>query len=214
MRGFGGEGNVRHSDHSSRYRFKLAETAAERDEINRLFHRTFVIEIPRYIVPPGVDRLVDRFDHKNRYIIAVRDERVRGVMALHDRPPFSVAEILPNPAILDGLRPTPLEARMLAIEPSERQGRLLGGLLAMAFEHARSGGHRYVVASGLVARWRMYEHMGFSLMGPAVQRGQAHFLPMVLDLVDMPDRAYRTLDRCRRAAYQTPAVRSETPRRS
>ena len=125
-----------------------------------------------------------------------------------------MAEILPNPAVLDDLRPMPLEARMLAVEPSERQGRLLGGLLATAFEHARSGRHRYIVASGLVARWRMYEHMGFSVMGPAVQRGQAHFLPMVLDLVDMPDPARRTLDRLRRAMLSETSMRSETPRRS
>lgn len=205
---------MRHNDHPPRYRFKLAETATERDEINRLFHRTFVIEIPRYTVPPGVDRLVDRFDHKNRYIVALRDERVRGVLAVHDRPPFSVAEILPDPAALDDLRPIPLEARMLAIEPVERHGVLLGGMLVIAFEHARSADHRYVVASGLVTRRRMYEHMGFLAMGPAVQRGQAHFVPMILDLANMPDRSRLTLERLRRAMHQAAAIRPETLRRS
>ncbi len=191
------------ADHLPRYRFKLADTAEERDAINRLLYRAFVLEVPRYTAPPHTEHLVDKFDHKNRYIIAQRDGRICGVLAAHDRPPFSVAGALAEPEILDRFRPGPLEVRMLTVEPDERRGQVLGGLLWSAFDYARAGGYRYVVISGLADRQAMYRRMGFRPLGPAVRRGLADFIPMLFDFGNVPDRVRRNLDRLKKK-FQEP----------
>ena len=45
----------------NRYRIKLAETPAEREQVHRLNYETFVEEIPQH-APNPERRLVDRFD--------------------------------------------------------------------------------------------------------------------------------------------------------
>jgi len=49
---------------------------------------------------PG-ERLVDKFHDKNRYVIALADDQIIGMIAVHDQPPFSVAAKLADPSVLD-----------------------------------------------------------------------------------------------------------------
>src|SRR5947208_15947168 len=62
-----------------RYRFKLAETAAEFEQVHRLNYRTFVREIPQH-ADSGDGSLVDKFHDKNTYILALRDDQIVGMM--------------------------------------------------------------------------------------------------------------------------------------
>ena len=88
------------------YTFRPAESARDLEAVHRLNYRTFVREVPQH-PDPGGDALVDRFHHKNRYLIALADERVVGMVATSDEPPFSVAGRLADPGVLtaDGVRP-------------------------------------------------------------------------------------------------------------
>jgi predicted N-acetyltransferase YhbS len=160
-----------------RYQLKRAETDAEIEQIHRLNYRTFVEEIPQHASDePG--RLVDKFHHKNTYFVAVcEQQRVVGMISVHDQPPFSVASRLPDPRILERADRTRMEVRLLAVEPAHRGGPLMIGLLWMALDYALE---RYdeVYISGVTQRVPMYERLGFRPLGPAIADGAAAFVPM------------------------------------
>jgi predicted GNAT family N-acyltransferase len=179
---------------SQGYTFSVARSADEIAQIQELLYRTFVVEVPRY-EDPGHGYLVDRFHEQNCYYIARREAQVCGVMATHDQPPYSVVDALDDPAKLEAFGPDLVEARVFAIEPHARQGAVFVGLICTAFQHVHSAGHRYIVISGLAARQKMYEHLGFTTLGPAVLRGGDYFVPMVLDLSQLPRSAQQILSR-------------------
>jgi len=168
--------------------FKQAETDAELEQIHRLIYRTFVVEIPRYD-DPGTESLVDKFHAKNRYWIAVRGGQVRGVVAVHGEPPYSVAKAVDDPDALLAHCPRLLEARILAVEPDERFGLVFAGLAFSVFDDARRGGYTHLAITGLAARERMYRRIGFQPVGPPRLLGGDHFMPMLLDLNDVPKAA-------------------------
>ena len=182
--------------HFGEYTFKLADRPHEFEQIHRLLHKTFVLEVRQH-EDPGTDYLIDKFHDKNQYVVAIHSERLRGMVALHDEPPFSVASALPNSGKLEQLCPTLLEARILAIEPTERSKVVFPGLICSIHEYARQGGYRYIAMTGLLERQRMYERMGFRALGAAVLKGKAYFVPMLLDLYNLPSRAIRDLARWR-----------------
>ena len=110
------------------YVFKRAETGEEFEQIHRLNYRTFVSEIPQH-QDPGNGLLVDKFHDKNAYFIALQDDQVVGMVSVHDQPPFSVADRLSDPAILQRPDVRPLEVRLLAVEPSRRNSTVFFGLV-------------------------------------------------------------------------------------
>ena len=167
------------------YVFKRAESKQEFDQVHCLNHRTFVDEIPQH-EPTGTGALIDKFHHKNVYLIALRDERVVAMLGIHDQPPFSVAERLPDPKILtrDGTRP--LEVRLLAIEPCERNNTLFFGLIYMLYDYALKNGYTHLFISGVDNRVSLYERLGFVPLGPAVRCGEAAFVPMMQTVGQLP----------------------------
>jgi GNAT superfamily N-acetyltransferase len=179
------------------YHFKLADRLDEIDQIHRLVYRTFVVEIKQH-PDPGGGQWVDKFDHKNRYLVALREGQVCGMVAVHDRPPFSVADAIPAPGVLEGLAPGLLEVRLLAVEPAQRHRWLFGGLVWAVYDYAEQLGYQYLAISGLRERQGMYERMGFRSLGDPVPRGQAYFVPMLLQLSNLGERAQRTRDRLAR----------------
>lgn len=173
-----------------RYTFKRADRACEFDQVHALNHSTFVREIPQH-EDSGEGRLVDKFHSKNLYFIALRDERVVGMVSLHDQPPFSVASRLPDPAILEAAGVRPLEIRLLAIEPGERRGAVFGGLLWTVYQHVLEGVHTHLFISAFEERLKLYERLGFEVLGPAVCSGQARFIPMCISVAQMAERHSR-----------------------
>ena len=167
------------------YLFKRAESKQEFEQVHRLNHRTFVDEIPQH-QPTGTGALVDKFHHKNVYLIVLRDEAVVGMVSAHDQPPFSVAERLPDPKVLcqDGARP--LEVRLLAIEPRERNNTLFFGLIWTLYAYAQKHGFTHLFISGVERRLKLYERLGFVPLGPAVGCGAAAFVPMVQVVGQLP----------------------------
>jgi hypothetical protein len=121
------------------YTFKIADLPQEFDQIHRLLHRTFVVEIPRYD-DPGTDYLVDKFHERNVYVIALRNGHVCGMIAVHDQPPFSVAAAIEDAGILDSLGPRVIEARIFAVEQQERLGVAFPGLACSVYQYAKARG--------------------------------------------------------------------------
>ncbi len=174
------------------YRFKLADRPEEIDQIHRLLHRTFVLEIGQH-PDSGTDRHVDKFHHKNTYLVALRDAEVKGMLAVHGQPPFSAAEAIACRETLERLCPKLLEVRLLAVEREERGRQILAGFMWAVHHYAVGGGYQYLAISGLLERQRMYVRMGFRPLGGPVRRGEAYFVPMLLDLTDLPEQARRVL---------------------
>jgi hypothetical protein len=110
------------------YLFKWAETEDEFAQVHRLNYRTFVGEVPQY-PDPGTGILIDKFHHKSRYLIALKDGRVVGMASAHDQPPFSVTDRLSDPGLIQQPGMRPLEVRLLAIEPAERNTCMFIGLV-------------------------------------------------------------------------------------
>ena len=176
--------------HVGSYVFKRAETRQEFEQIHQLNFRTFVHEIPQHS-DPGTGRLVDKFHDKSAYFIVVREGRVVGMVSSHDQPPFSVADRLPDPEILERPGTRPLEVRLLALEPDTRNSTVFFGLMWSLYEHARANGYTHLYISGLREREMLYKRLGFEVIGAPVASGQASFIPMVLTIGQLPKRARR-----------------------
>lgn len=160
-----------------RYIFKRADADHEFEAIHRLNYRTFVEEIPQHPAS-GSGLLIDKFHDKNLYFIALRDGRLVGMVSAHAQPPFSIAARLKDPSILDRPGHRPMEVRLLAIEPGERNSAVVVGLLYTFYEYARDHGYTDLYISGVVQRVGLYQRLGFKPLGQAVQCGAASFVPM------------------------------------
>ena len=176
--------------HVGSYVFKRADSAAEFEQIHALNYATFVREIPQHD-DPGDGRLIDKFHDKNLYFVALRGERVVGMLSLHDQPPFSIASRLPDQALLFGPGIRPLEVRLLAIQPDQRASTVFGGLAWSVLQHVRQSGHTHLFISGFEDRLSLYEGLGFEPIGPAVGLPGTRFVPMCLPVSRMEARHAR-----------------------
>lgn len=160
-----------------RYIFKRADTAHELEQVHRLNYRTFVGEVHQY-PDSGTGILVDKFHHKNVYFVALRDGHVVGMTGIHGEPPFSVADRLPDPSVLQAPGVRPIEIRLLAVEPDERNSAVLPGVLWSLYSYARDNGYTHLFISGVADRVPFYKKLGFEALGPAVPCGDSSFVPM------------------------------------
>ncbi len=181
---------------SAGYRFVVATTPGQFEQIHRLNYRTFVEEIPQH--EPNTELLlVDRFHAENTYVVCELDERVVGMICIRGRRPFSVDEkIGPFEAHLppDVPHAHPCEVRLLAIDPEHRHGRVILGLFGEIIRIGLERSHDIVVVSGLVANRRMYEELGFRPFGPLTGTPEAPFQPMFATADQFARRAWGTRD--------------------
>jgi aspartate aminotransferase-like enzyme len=175
------------------YVFKRASTPTELDGVHRLNYQTFVREIRQH-EDNGAGFLVDKFHDKNVYFIALRAEQVIGMVCVHDRPPFSTADRLSDPRVIAELGERLLEVRLLAVDSDERHGLVFAGLIWTLYEYARAR-YTHLLISGVQNRVTLYEKFGFRPLGPAVQSGHAEFVPMVMDLSELPPEIRRDMMR-------------------
>jgi hypothetical protein len=152
------------------YRFSLVNQPETIEQIHRLLYRTFVVEIGQY-PDSGTGRHIDKFHHKNTYLVAMRDGVVKGMLAVHDQPPFSVADAMTCKEVLERLRPKLLEVRLLAVEMEDRGRQILAGFMWALHQYTVRKGYRYLTISGLVERQKMYLRCGFRPLGTPVCRG-------------------------------------------
>lgn len=177
-----------------RLQVKIATEPSELEQVFALNHRTFAEEIPRY-APSPERRLIDRFHDENTYVIALRGDRVAGMVAIRDRRPFSIEDRLPD---LDSYLPSGrsiCELRLLAIDPRDRRGRLLPPLLAAVWQVCRTRGYDLAVISGITRQRKLYEHLGFESFGPLIGTPDAQFQPMMLTLERFAPRVHALFGR-------------------
>ncbi len=183
------------------YVYRTAASADDFAQIHRLNHKTFVQEIPQHH-DDGSGELVDKFHDKNRYLVAVKGDRVVGMLSAHDSPPFSVADRLPDPSILLESKIRPVEIRLLAVEPSERNSPVIMGLVWELYQHARAEGYSHFIISGVLEQQKLYTHLGFEPLGPPVGE-VAQFVPMWLPLKKLEQTMGRVIDILSRRQHRT-----------
>jgi aspartate aminotransferase-like enzyme/predicted N-acetyltransferase YhbS len=178
------------------YVFKRADADHELEAVHRLNYRTFVREIPQHH-DAGTGRLVDKFHDRNVYFVALKEGRVVGMISANEEHPFSIAERLADPTLLARPGCRPLEVRLLAVEPEERNGFALTGLFGSLYEHARARGATDLFISAVAGRVRLYQRLGFEPLGPAVGSGTVSFVPMSVGLPRLRARQQRIIRRWR-----------------
>ena len=164
--------------------------------VRRLNHQAFADELGQHEAT-GTGLLRDRFEEKSRYVIALRDNRVVGMLAIHDKAPYSIEQRLNDPAMLDAIPGRKLEVRLLAIDTRHRNGMVFSGLLGTMIENAFREGYDALLISGVVERVAMYRRLGFRELGPPVESGRARFVPMAMRLAEMPQRVREDIRRWR-----------------
>ena len=169
-------------------RFKIADEAAEFEQIFALGYETFVEEIPQH-TPNGDRRHVDKFHEQNTYIIAKQGEDLIGMIVLRGERPFSLDQKLGN---VDGYLPpgrSVCELRLLAVRPEHRKGRVFKGLVDGLVREGRKRGYDLAVISGTLRQEKLYRHLGFVPFGPRVGTDEAPFQPMYITFEDFLDTA-------------------------
>jgi hypothetical protein len=178
--------------HLGAYRFKQADSPAELEQVHRLNYQTFVREIPQH-ADTGTGQLVDKFHDKNQYLIALKGDALVGMMAWCDRPPFSIAGRLPDPTVLDDPALKPVEVRLLAVVPEERNSPVTSGLFWLLYQLATPMGWTHFVISGVREQRPLHDHLGFEPLGPPVGTEQAMFTPMWLPVGKLDETMGRAM---------------------
>lgn len=180
-----------------KYLYREAKTEDDFERLRRLNHRTFAEELGQHQPAPD-GRLIDRFEARSRYLLALDGDELAGMVSYSMTPPFSIESRLADAAILKTL-PGPLcEVRLLAIRPEYRGRPVFAGLLAALLGAVRRAGAATLLISGVEQRVEMYGKMGFRPLGPAVPQGVAAFVPMALPLSRLPPRIEREARRVQR----------------
>lgn len=166
---------------------KIADQATEFEQIHRLNYETFVLEIAQHTDkknPQGF--LIDKFHDENVYLVAKKGEEVIAMVAIRGDRPFSLEQKIEG---IDQLLPSNIrylcEARLLALKPSYRQGRLALRLLKEILHFALNQGYQTCLISAVVDKIKLYEYQGFKPFGPLLQSGDSEFQPMYCRCEDL-----------------------------
>ena len=161
---------------TSSFIFKIASEEWEFEKIHRLNYSTFVEEIPQHQPNPN-EILVDPFHLNNTYFICLQGDRLIGMVSVSEMRPFSLDRKFEKIGdTLDAYFPQGLsicEIRLLAVERSHRQGRVLQGVLTMLVRHCKRRRYDIVIISGTVRQLEFYERLGFVPFGPVVGTPEA-----------------------------------------
>ncbi|WP_203248384.1 aminotransferase class V-fold PLP-dependent enzyme [Sporosarcina beigongshangi] len=160
--------------------YKIAETSSEFEQIHALNYRTFTEEIPQH-EPNESHKLVDKFHDENTYIIAVKDGRVIGMIAVRSKRPFSLdGKIGPVEQQLPFQAENLVEIRLLAIERVYRNGRAFLGLAQALVRYCLKAGYDAALISGTVREQKLYGQLGFLPFAQLTGTEEAAFQPMYL----------------------------------
>ncbi len=177
-----------------RLTFKVASVPVEFEQIHQLNYQTFVEEIPQH--EGNLDRrLVDKLDAENTYLIALKGDRLVGMVAVRANRPLSLDAKLDN---LDSYLPAGrsiCELRLLSVVAGERGRLVLPGLMRMLAEHCETKGYDMAVISGTTRQEKLYRHLGFVPFGPVVGSSEAPFQPMYLTREAVLERSAALLER-------------------
>jgi hypothetical protein len=160
---------------------KFAETENELEQVHRLNYETFVEEIPQHESNQS-KILVDKLHEKNKYIVALVQEEVVGMVALNEIRPFSLD--LKIPEIETHLPPfnKALEIRLLSVKPTKRGGKVFFLLARKIVEWGHEMNFNIVLISGTTRQIKLYEKIGFRGFYQLIGKDEALYQPMFLDV--------------------------------
>lgn len=151
----------------------------EFEQIHRLNYKTFVEEIPQH--EENMDKiLIDKFHHKNKYLIAKKDKKVLGMICYNDIRPFSLEQKLDN---LDNYFPVGskiMEIRLFAVTENSRKGIVAYHLIKGLYQLIKDQGFDIAIISGTVRELDFYRKIGLIPFGPLVGEDDAMYQPMYL----------------------------------
>ena len=140
--------------------YKIATNQDEHDQIYQLNYKTFVEEIPQH-AQNEQQRLIDRFDDENTYMIAKRNDEVVGMIAVRGTRPFSLDLKLDD---LDELLPKearPCEIRLLSVKENLRKSPVFYKLSELLVSYCLEHGYNMALISGVGNQIPLYKKMGF-----------------------------------------------------
>lgn len=175
--------------------YKIASEPEEFEQIYRLNYKTFVGEIPQH-EENEENRLVDRFDKENTYIICTEDDRIIGMLAVRSKRPFSLDQKLDDLDSFFSAERKMCEIRLLAVEKEYRNGRVFLGLAKELIDYCVRNDYDTVLISGTLRQLKLYKHLGFVSFGPIVGTEDAPYQPMYLtkEAFDKKEAMYRRLN--------------------
>jgi predicted N-acetyltransferase YhbS len=168
---------------------KSATEPAEFLQIHQLNYQTFVEEIQQHAAN-GQRILIDKFHHKNHYIIAKKEDTVIGMVCYNHERPFSLESKVDQ---LDNFLPTYnklAEIRLLAIIPQERKGLVAYKLLQYLIIELIQLGTDAAIISGTTRQLKLYTHIGFIPFGQPVGTEAASFQPMYITLNELSNELH------------------------
>ena len=163
---------------------KIATEAQEFLEIHRLNYETFVEEIPQH-AHNSQGQLIDKFHHRNQYIIATKNNRLIAMVCCNAERPFSLDARLDG---LDNFLPPHgrlAEIRLLAVRSGERKTGVAYRLLQYLCQHLILLGIDAAVISATTRQLKLYAAMGFTPFGPLTGAPGAQFQPMYITLNEL-----------------------------
>jgi len=164
---------------------KVATEESEFVQIHRLNYKTFTEEIQQHAANDEKIR-IDKFHAKNRYVIALRGDKVIGMVCYNHIRPFSLDEKIPG---LDQFLPRHAgnlaEVRLLAVEKEERKITIAYRLLQHLCLDMISHNVDAAIISGTTRQTELYSNIGFTPFGPLVGKPGAEFQPMFITLNEL-----------------------------
>ena len=160
---------------------KHACTASEFNQVHKLNYKTFVEEIPQH-EENTKGELVDKFHHKNEYIIALENDVLVGMVCYNCHRPFSLEQKLPD---LDNYLPpytNLVEVRLLSVVPQKRHTGLVYYLLKYLSKELLSRDIDTGIISGTTRQLKLYKSIGFVPFGPLVGKPGALYQPMYITI--------------------------------
>ncbi|MBC9933127.1 GNAT family N-acetyltransferase [Chitinophaga qingshengii] len=165
---------------------KIADQPNEFEQIHRLNYKLFVEEIPQH--PANDDKiLVDKFHFKNKYVIALKNDHVIGMVCYNEVRPFSLDGKVQQ---LDEHIPPYkrlAEVRLLGIERSERKISVAYRLLRQLIAEMLHQGIDSAVVSGTTRQIKLYTKLGFVPFGNLVGVEGALYQPMFIHVTNLRD---------------------------
>lgn len=163
---------------------KTADQPHEFEQIHRFNYKLFTEEIPQH--PANEDKiLVDKFHFKNKYLVALKNDQLIGMVCYNEIRPFSldgkVADLdehLPQYKRL-------AEIRLLGVEKEERKISVAYRLLKHLCAALIREGIDTAVISGTILQTKLYANMGFVPFGGLVGKEGALFQPMFITVNDL-----------------------------
>lgn len=160
---------------------KEADKQEEFDQIFKLNYKTFVEEIPQHNKRTDL-KLVDKFHDKNKYVIALKNNRLIGMVCYNTERPFSLEQKGVNiddfVSSVNGIA----EIRLLSIEKVYRNTSVTYKVLRYLITILKSKGISFGLISATTTQLSFYHKIGFKSFGGLTGKSGAYFQPMYISL--------------------------------